>query len=114
MVADPLKLTPVRRFALRASPISLALDEGADVAGHLTDQQTHRDVGEGQSDGERGGEGESDCGECGERRHLLTSVASGVPRGHPGFQPGEWHSRTWERSCRMSNGFGITRNTGLA
>lgn len=50
----------IRGIALDPSAVALALDEGCDVARHLAEEQAHRDVREGQSDGERYDDGEDD------------------------------------------------------
>jgi hypothetical protein len=60
---NPSKVAPVGCFACFAPAVALALDELGDVAGHLGEEQTHRDIGQGQADGQRQGEGENHCGD---------------------------------------------------
>ena len=48
----------VWRFSRDGAAVPLALDELADVAGHLADQQAHRHVGEAERN--RDGDGERD------------------------------------------------------
>lgn len=83
--ADPLtanrqlQVPPVGRIARDPSAVALALDHLGDVAGDLADEQTHRDVGESQPQGERDDESEKDHGQRGESRHLSLFIASGLP-----------------------------------
>ena len=53
----------IGRVAGFAATVALALDELRDVARHLAEEQAHRDVGEGQSDGEGDSERENNGGE---------------------------------------------------
>jgi hypothetical protein len=52
-----LQVAPVRGGALDAAPVALALDELPDIAGHLSHEKAHRNVGEPDSDGH----GDDDC-----------------------------------------------------
>jgi hypothetical protein len=59
----------IRRAALDAAAVALALDELLDIAGHLPEEQAHRDVGQAYSDGERDEKSGDENDECENRRH---------------------------------------------
>lgn len=63
-------MSTVRRTALDAPAVALALDERGDVPGHLGDEQTHRNVGEGQPESECNSQSKSKHSERRERCHL--------------------------------------------
>ena len=55
-----LELPAVRRVPFDAAAVALALDELRHAAGHLREQQAHRDVGQCDAESERDGESEND------------------------------------------------------
>jgi len=57
----------IRRPSRDASSVALALNQLADVAGHLAEEQAHREPGERDCESERGGHGEEESGEGGGR-----------------------------------------------
>lgn len=63
-------MSPVRRTSRDLPPVALPLDELLDVARHLSDEQTHRNVGKRKRQNERDEERSDESGECQDRRHL--------------------------------------------